>query len=150
MGSKAILVADDMELVRNLCKLALETAGYRVIAAPDGLSAVVLYREHADSIELSLIDFRMPGLPGIQVARTIRAIDPGAKIALMTGDNSPGAVPDDLCDGSAILEKPFTIAGLRAVVKQLLGSQQEKSSSAAAGAHQTSPTSTLYERGLTK
>ena len=143
MGPKLILVADDMELVRNLCKFALEAVGYTVVPAPDGLSAVEKYREHAGAIDLSLIDYRMPGMGGIQVARTIRTIDPNAKIVLMTGDNAEAELPEDLSGYCVLLAKPFTIAGLRRIVGELLNPAGEKSSSAAAGGHQTNPISTV-------
>jgi len=77
--SKAILVVDDEPDVLLLARVILEPAGWRVVEAPNGVVALdILERECPDVV---LLDVRMPGLSGIQVARHIDTLeDPPAVI----------------------------------------------------------------------
>lgn len=65
-----ILVADDDRVVLfTLCK-GLREAGYEVIEARDGLKALALCQSEAPA--LALLDIRMPGLDGLELARRLR------------------------------------------------------------------------------
>ena len=48
--ARTILLAEDEEIVRDLTEQILASAGYEVITAGDGAEALVLYREHRDTI----------------------------------------------------------------------------------------------------
>lgn len=77
-----ILVVDDLDLMREICARTLETAGYQVIQAPNGIEAVKLYRqEHPDAM---LLDVSMPGQDGLETLGQIKAIDPRARVAMLT------------------------------------------------------------------
>jgi DNA-binding NarL/FixJ family response regulator len=81
---KRILVADDNEIVRAVvCALIeagtdLEVCGEAV----DGLNAIEKARELKP--DLALLDFRMPGLSGVETASIIRKDLPQARIVLFT------------------------------------------------------------------
>ena len=66
-----VLVADDDADLRELIAFTLAQAGYLVIKANDGLSAVRLFTE--ESPDLVVLDINMPGLSGFQVCEAIRA-----------------------------------------------------------------------------
>ena len=70
-GSKGrILVVDDDRLVLATVGHGLAQAGYEVIDADNGDDAILLAREHRP--ELALLDIRMEGKSGFDVARTLR------------------------------------------------------------------------------
>lgn len=70
-GSKGkILVVDDDRLVLATVVHGLSSAGYEVIDADNGDDAILLAREHRP--ELALLDIRMEGLSGFDVAQTLR------------------------------------------------------------------------------
>lgn len=67
---QTILVADDEEGIRVLCRVNLEMSGYEVIEAADGLSALAMARsEHPD---LVFLDVMMPGMDGWDVLRLLK------------------------------------------------------------------------------
>jgi DNA-binding NarL/FixJ family response regulator len=81
---KTILIADDNELVRTMIRQALERdTDFAVCAeAADGTDAVSKAREL--SPDLIILDVRMPGLNGIEVAGILRYALPKVRIVLVT------------------------------------------------------------------
>ena len=78
---KTILIADDEESLRTLIETTLEAPGLRILQAADGNQAVDLARqEHPDLI---LLDWRMPGKTGIEVAEVLRSQPATADIAIL-------------------------------------------------------------------
>lgn len=65
-----VLVVDDDRLVLATVTQGLTDAGYEVIDADNGDDAILLAREHRP--ELALLDIRMPGMTGFDVAETLR------------------------------------------------------------------------------
>jgi signal transduction histidine kinase len=68
-GKETILVAEDDAALRTLAKETLSRFGYRVIEAADGEEAVRVFGEHADAIDLLLVDVIMPKLNGRRCMR---------------------------------------------------------------------------------
>jgi len=85
---KRILVADDNELVRKLLHLMLERdAGWEVAVAQDGSEAIAKAQEFKPDVVI--LDFAMPDMDGLQIARRISQQLPGAAILLFTIHDSP-------------------------------------------------------------
>ena len=71
-----VLVVDDDAGARLLVGTALEMAGFRVVAAADGVTALSQFREHpADCVVLDVV---MPGMNGFDVCSALRAL-PGSR-----------------------------------------------------------------------
>lgn len=66
-----LLVADDDRVVLFTLAESLREAGFEVVEARDGERALALCREQA--FDLALLDIRMPGLDGLELARRMRA-----------------------------------------------------------------------------
>ena len=64
-----ILCVDDEENQLVLRKLLLERAGYRVLTAESPTRAIELFR--SDAIDLVILDYYMPGMNGLSLAREI-------------------------------------------------------------------------------
>lgn len=71
-GKGCILVVDDDRLVLLTLTNGLRQAGYDVVDADNGDEAILLAREHRP--ELALLDIRMEGLSGFDVAETLRDV----------------------------------------------------------------------------
>ena len=67
---KRILVAEDEADVLQLINLALQRAGFEVLKAEDGATAVRLAREHAPA--LIVMDIMMPGMTGLEACRLLK------------------------------------------------------------------------------
>jgi PAS domain S-box-containing protein len=121
-GEGTILLAEDDDAVRAIAREALERAGYHVLAAPDGASALALAEGHIGTIDILVTDVIMPGMNGRELAETLGALRPGLPVLFASGytDNvlaDQGALPP----GVALLDKPFTPAALTAKVAAVLG-----------------------------
>jgi CheY-like chemotaxis protein len=64
-----VLVVDDNEAIRESVAELLRTAGYRVLEAEDGASALEALSQH--KVGAVVLDLRMPGIDGLKVLETI-------------------------------------------------------------------------------
>lgn len=71
MDSSTVLVVDDEITSRFLLRMLLETAGYTVIEAEDGVVALEMVDEHQP--HAMILDVMMPKLDGIAVCKALRA-----------------------------------------------------------------------------
>ena len=79
-----VLVADDEAPVRAVSRALLEELGCEVVDVEDGREAVRAYRERR-RFDLVLLDQVMPHTTGDAAFREIRAFDPSAKVAIVSG-----------------------------------------------------------------
>ena len=81
MARPVVLVVDDDPGVRESFRLILEDH-YEVMDVPDGPAALDVVR--ASTIDLVLLDIRLPRMDGIEVLERIKAIDEGIEVILVT------------------------------------------------------------------
>ena len=116
-----ILAVDDLPDNLKIVRLRLESQGYRVATAADGVEALERMREFEP--DLVLLDVMMPRLDGIEVVRTMRA-DPALRatpVILVTAKSDTRDVIEGLdAGGDDYLTKPFEHAALLARVRSLL------------------------------
>src|ERR1700688_5023485 len=80
-GPATVLVVDDDAGARLLVGTALEMAGFRVIAAADGMTALRPFREHpADCVVLDVV---MPGMNGFDVCSALRAMPESRHVPIL-------------------------------------------------------------------
>gem|GEM_PF-6543549 len=84
-GDETILIAEDDPEVRNLYKKTLEANGYTVIEAEDGESAISLYIENKDKIQLLILDVVMPKKNGKETYEAIKSMKPDIKAIFTSG-----------------------------------------------------------------
>ena len=119
-SAPTVLVVDDEEQIRMVERRILERAGYHVLEAADGPSAIALLDENMP-LDLLLADMEMPGLLGSEMARRIRRNRPGLKVLFVTGHADRLFEEQPLLwDGEAYLDKPFNAEGLLEAVSLLL------------------------------
>jgi CheY-like chemotaxis protein len=122
-----VLVVDDEEPVRGFQRRVLETDGYQVLEASNGLEGLDLLAA-GSAVHLLIADLDMPVLSGDEMVSRIRAIRPDLPVLYVTGNIDRLMDARPLWEGEAFLEKPFTAAGLREAVSLLLTGSLGKSS----------------------
>jgi CheY-like chemotaxis protein len=120
-GDELVLLVEDEAGVRRLARRFLENAGYRVLDAPSGSDAELVFAEHRQDIDLLVTDVVMPGMTGPELFGRLSADAPGLKVVYMSGyANEVMARQLNLQDGDAHLQKPFTGARLASYVRAVL------------------------------
>src|SRR6476660_4250666 len=82
--SRKILIVDDSSLSRRTLRRILEPAGYEVVEADDGMSALELY--FLEKPALVLLDLVMKGMYGLDVLVKLREMDPKARVVVASAD----------------------------------------------------------------
>jgi CheY-like chemotaxis protein len=117
-----VLLADDEEDVRGVVLAMLETLGYEVIEARDGLEAVEIFRHRAAEIDLVILDLVMPRLTGEAALSQIRRIAPAVPAILISGYDQSDRIGEIVAGGfGGFLQKPFRRQDLGKKVRELLG-----------------------------
>lgn len=84
-GTETILLAEDDDMLLEITTNCLESSGYTVVQARDGAEAVALFEQHADDIDLVLLDAIMPKMTGKQAWNEISELRPGMKACFVSG-----------------------------------------------------------------
>ena len=114
-----ILVVDDAAFMRMRCKKLLTQSGYEVIEACSGSQAVEMYQ--TDRPDMVLMDITMPDMDGIAALKEIKAIDPDARIAMVTAMGQQSMVMEALKSGARdFVIKPFDQDRVLEAVKKLM------------------------------
>ncbi len=106
-----ILIVDDSALARRTCRSMLETEGYTVLEAQDGLAA--LERYYLDKPDVVLLDLVMKGMYGLEVLEKLRQMDPDVRVVVVSADVQSSS--HDLVQqagGKGFVNKPFDRAEL--------------------------------------
>jgi len=114
-----ILIVDDDPMVRTMIAGALAELGYQTGEAADGKAALEALRA-AERPLLVILDYVMPGMDGAEVAREIAELDPDLPVIFSTGHSALRALRAAAGDDAPVLEKPFTLDELEALVGERL------------------------------
>jgi len=119
---KKILVVDDEPDILKVVVFRLKKAGYEVAQAALGKEALRLMK--AARPDLVVLDYRLPDMNGMDVARTMKADDklkdvPIILLSASSGENMSAAVKD--ADINEYLKKPFDPDELLGKVRELVG-----------------------------
>jgi PAS domain S-box-containing protein len=122
-GTETILVVEDEPNLRYLARQFLGKQGYRVLEAADGAAALQIAVAHEGKIHLLLTDVIMPGMNGRELAQRIMELRPNTKVLYMSGYTENVIGHNGTLDaGIRLLQKPFTLADLKATVREVLDS----------------------------
>lgn len=117
MTTQAVLLVDDELPILTLVGDALEDEGYAVSRARSGVEAIAKLKL-GESFDLIVSDVSMPdGISGVDLAHAARALNPQAKIILVSGH--PKAQLEAFPPDVAYLPKPYRLAQLLGAIEQL-------------------------------
>lgn len=118
MDDNKILVIDDELAIVDIVKEALESEGFQVIGASNGVEG--LERLHKDSPDLVVLDVLMPGMDGWEVLRRIEAdaATAGVPVIMLTALGGDEDILRGLEEGAVeYITKPFHLQDLIACVR---------------------------------
>jgi len=118
-GQGVILLVEDEPLLREVGASILQTLGYEVLTAGDGVQGIQVYRENAQRLRAVLLDLKMPNMGGREAFLEFRKINPAIPVIICTGYGDNEEVQDLLTLGAtAMLAKPYKIAELASKLGQ--------------------------------
>jgi two-component system chemotaxis response regulator CheY len=82
--SHRILIVDDSGLARRRARAILESGGFEVIEAEDGMAALESY--FVQKPDVVLLDLVMKGMYGLEVLERLREMDPHARVIVVSAD----------------------------------------------------------------
>src|SRR3712207_5374023 len=126
-----VLIADDDRKIIDMLRRTLAYEGYHVVTASDGREALAKAQAHRPDVVV--LDWLMPGLDGIEVARRLREAD-GTPVLMLTARDAVEDRVEGLDSGADdYLVKPFApaelLARLRALLRRSEPAHNEKPSS---------------------
>lgn len=136
-----VLIVDDDQAGRDVCRRLLERDGYDVQVAEGGAAAMAHMAERPP--DLVLLDVNMPGLDGFAICRAIKHT-PATRftpVVLVTGDGSRAHRLQGIDAGADdFLAKPVDSEELRARVRSLVRVKRSIDDLAAGSDHRSGPT----------
>jgi DNA-binding response OmpR family regulator len=138
---KRILIVDDEEDIRHICKKALESDGHQVDTTGDPVEGLEKFR--AEGADLVILDIRMPEMDGLEFLTRARELDHGIPIILCS---AYAAYKEDFRTWGAdeFIVKSMDLKELRETVHRFLsGNSGTIGDSAAAGEEGRQPDASL-------
>ncbi len=119
MSRYRIMVIDDEKIVGDMAKLSLEQEGYAVETFLNAEPALERLKE--ERFEIVVTDYKMKGIDGMEVLRTVKSLYPETKVIMITAfanlDTAIEALRGDVHD---FFPKPIKIKELKASIQRAL------------------------------
>lgn len=126
VGSETILVVEDEDSVRHVACEILESHGYRVHSASDGMEALAVYERFPGRFDALLTDVVMPQMKGTELAERLRRRQDDLVVIFMSGYNEESVFSGWRGNERPVLiNKPFSPASLVDQMRTLLDRVKE-------------------------
>jgi len=114
-----ILAVDDSQTMRDVVKETLESAGYQVTVAENGLDGLEKFKQ--GKFDLIIADINMPVMDGITMIKEIRKINTEVPIITLTTESEESKKQEGRNAGAdGWIVKPFRPAQFLDIIKQIL------------------------------
>jgi len=121
-----VLVVDDEESLRDICKDVLQDEGYEVLQAKDGQDALQILSKEQD-IDLVISDLKMPKMNGLELLKAVKEKKIDVDFVVMTGFGTIETAVECMKMGAAdYLPKPFNINHLLVKVNKSIKSRRQR------------------------
>jgi two-component system chemotaxis response regulator CheY len=105
------LIIDDSRAMRRILRQIVEPLGFHILEAGDGQEGLERLEQYHPDVELTLVDWNMPVMNGLEFVKAVRAEDQyqQMKIAMVTTETEPAQMARALMAGvDEFVMKPFT------------------------------------------
>jgi len=118
--TKKVLIVEDYEDTREFMKILLESYGYKVIEAADGIEAIDRVKQYHP--DLILMDISLPVVDGLTATRAIREFDEASKVPIIAvtafGKNYYKKAIEAGCND--LIDKPVDFDSLEPILRSYL------------------------------
>ncbi len=119
-GGKVLLVEDE-DMLCNMAAIMLESLGFTVVQAKDGVEALEVFSKHQSEIKFVLTDLTMPRMGGWATLTALRKFQPGIPVILASGYDLAHVMTGDHPElPQAFLAKPYNRKELSDAISQVL------------------------------
>ncbi len=137
MSAATVLVVDDEQLIRWTLREQLTAHGFDVIEAGSGADALAAF---GDTIDLVLLDFKLPDIDGLQVLRQLKELQPTVPVILLTAFASIQTAVEAIKQGAYdYVKKPFELEQLLLTIDKALETTQLRREVKALRARESEP-----------
>ena len=120
-GTGTILVVEDEDVVAEVTRVMLEMLGYRVMTAGTGKDAVHIAETFDGSIDLALLDIKLPDIDGRDLYPLMMKARSNLKVIVFSGYSIDGPAREILDAGAQdFIQKPFSLTILSEKLKKVL------------------------------
>jgi CheY-like chemotaxis protein len=121
-GRETVLLVEDNDQVRSLAREILKRQGYTILEARDGREALALATSREGPLHLLLTDVVLPGMNGRELYDEAVRLHPELKVLYMSGYSEDVIAHRGVLDeGVRFIQKPFSVQGLAARIREALG-----------------------------
>jgi CheY-like chemotaxis protein len=118
-----VLVVEDDAILRDMAAAMLESFGFTVLKAKDGIEALEVFGKHQSEIKFVLTDLTMPRMNGWDTLTELRKLQPGIPVILASGYDLAHVMEGDHPElPQAFLAKPYNLKALRGAISKTLES----------------------------
>ena len=123
MDNYRIMVIDDEKIVGDMAKMSLENEGYKVETFINAEPALARLKE--EKFDVVVTDYKMKGIDGMEVLRTVKSLYPDTRVIMITAfanlDTAIEALRGDVHD---FFPKPVKIKALKASIERALKNEK--------------------------
>jgi PAS domain S-box-containing protein len=123
-GTETILLVEDEAALRNVCRVYLESKGYTVLEAGNAKEAMKICQSHDRPIHVLITDVVMPGLGGLELAKSALEMRPALSVVFVSG-YTDRALDREAIGFGKFLQKPFSFDAMARTVRSLLDESPE-------------------------
>lgn len=120
-GTETVLLVEDDNAVRRITRISLQSQGYTVLEASDGLAGLHQAETFPGEIHLLISDVVMPEMGGRQLLDAVRKHRPGLRVLFMSGYTDDAVLLHGVVEANdAFIQKPFTPLSLARKVREVI------------------------------
>jgi PAS domain S-box-containing protein len=122
-----ILLVEDEPLILKYTREMIQSLGFDVLPARNGIEAIDIYQQQHSHIDLVVLDMIMPEMDGLSVYKALYRINPGLRVLVTSGNTSQSRMEEILSnERNRCLKKPYTRDELAEEITKILKKHQDR------------------------